>query len=92
MAASVSWSILCKEFVDISYDNASFGIQEDFIWLQVIDFLTTITFWSMKYHAQIRHYGKFMALHKLISIVLQLTNQFKQKFPAQSCGAIGLFT
>ena len=29
MAASASWSILYKEFVDISYDNASFGIQED---------------------------------------------------------------
>ena len=27
--------------------------------------------------AQISHYGKFMALHKLISIVLQLTNQIK---------------
>ena len=26
---------------------------------------------------QIDHYGKFTALHKLISIVLQLTNQIK---------------
>ena len=29
MAASASWSILYKEFVDISYDNASLGIQKD---------------------------------------------------------------
>ena len=27
--------------------------------------------------AQISHYGKFTALHKLISIVLQLTNQVR---------------
>ena len=27
--------------------------------------------------AQINHYGKFTALHKLILIVLQLTNQVK---------------
>ena len=40
--------ILYKEFVDISYENASFGIQEDSIWLQLIYFLTTIAFWSMK--------------------------------------------
>ena len=26
---------------------------------------------------QIGHYGKFMALHKLISIVFELTNQIK---------------
>ena len=29
MAVSASWSILYKEFVDISYDNASLGIQKD---------------------------------------------------------------
>ena len=79
------WSILYKKFVDISYENASFGIQEDSIWLQLIYFLTTIAFWPMKYLfrmiencvafiAQISHYGKFTALHKLILIVLQLTN------------------
>ena len=27
--------------------------------------------------AQISHFGKFIALHKLISFVLQLTNQIK---------------
>ena len=92
-AASASWSILYKEFVDISYENASFGIQEDSIWLQLICFLTTIAFWPMKYLfriiencvvfiAQISHYGKFTTLHKLILIVLQLTNQIKYKFPA----------
>ena len=47
--ASASWSILYKEFVDISYENASFGIQEDSIWLQLIYFLTTIAFWPLKY-------------------------------------------
>ena len=86
MAASASWSILFKEFVDTSYDNASFGIQEHSIWLQLIYFLTTIAFWSMKYLfwilcvviiPKICHYGKFMALHKLILIVLQMTNQIK---------------
>ena len=60
--------------------------QEDSIWLQFIYFLTRITFWSMKHLLrilwvvfidQIRHYGKFTALHKLISIVLQLTNKIK---------------
>ena len=84
---------LYKEFVDISYKNASFGIQEDSTWLQLICFLTTIAFWLIKYLfriiencvvfiAQISHYGKFTTLHKLILIVLQLTNQIKYKFPA----------
>ena len=41
--------------------------------------------------AQISHYGKFMALHKLISTVLQLTNQIKEKFSAKSCGARAIF-
>ena len=43
-AASASWSILYKEFVNISYNNASFGIQEDSIWLQLISFLNYIAF------------------------------------------------
>ena len=43
-AASASWSILYKEFVDISYENASSGIREDFIWLHLIYFLTAIAF------------------------------------------------
>ena len=47
-AASTSWGILCKEFVDISYDNVSFGILEDSIWLQLIYFSTIIAFRSMK--------------------------------------------
>ena len=103
-AASASWIILYKEFVDISYENASFGIQascilykkfvdisyetasfgiqEDSIWLQLIYFLTTIAFWSMKYLFRILEKKKITALHKLILIVLQLTNQIKKKFPA----------
>ena len=92
-AASASWSILYKEFVDISYKNALFGIQEDSTWLQLMCFLTAIAFWLIKYLfriiencvvfiAQISHYGKFTTLHKLILIVLQLTNQIKYKFPA----------
>ena len=36
--------------------------------------------------AQVCHYENLTALHKLISIVLQLTSQIKQNFPAQSCG------
>ena len=56
-------------------------------------FLTTTAFWLIKYLfrideynllfiifiiiTQISHYEKLTALHKLISIVLQLTNQVK---------------
>ena len=35
-SASASWSSLYKEFVDISYQNASFDILEDSICLQFI--------------------------------------------------------
>ena len=42
--------------------------------------------------AQISHYGKFTALHKLISIVLQLTNQIMWKFPTKSCGDRAIFS
>ena len=78
--------VFCKDFVDISYENASFGILKGSIWLQLIYFLTAIAFWPMKYIfrvlcvvfiAQISHYGKITALHKLISIVVQLANQIK---------------
>ena len=78
--------VFCKNFVDISYENASFGILKGSIWLQLIYFLTAIAFWPMKYIfrvlcvvfiAQISHYGKITALHKLISIVVQLANQIK---------------
>ena len=74
------------EFVDINYENASFDTLEDSMWIQIIYFLNKIAFGPMKYLirmlcvvfiAQISHYGKFTALHKLISIVLQLTNQIK---------------
>ena len=74
------------EFVDINYENASFDILEESMWIQIIYFLTKIEFGPMKYLirmlcvvfiAQISHYGKFTALYKLISIVLQLTNQIK---------------
>ena len=41
--------VICKDFVDISYENASFGILKDSIWLQLIYFLTIIAFWLMKY-------------------------------------------
>ena len=41
--------------------------------------------------AQVSHYENLTALHKLISIVLQLANQIKQKFPAKSCGARAKF-
>ena len=58
------------------------------IWLQLIYFFTTIAFCPIKYLfrilensevfiAQISLYGKFTALHQLILIVLQLTNQIK---------------
>ena len=41
--------VICKDFVDISYENASFGILEDSIWLQLNHFLTVIAFCLMKY-------------------------------------------
>ena len=41
--------LFCTDFVDISYENASFSILEDSIWLKLIYFLTTIAFWLMKY-------------------------------------------
>ena len=44
----LSLEVFCKDFVDNSYENASFGILEDSIWLQLIYFLTTIAFWFMK--------------------------------------------
>ena len=49
-AASDSWStVFCKDCVDISYENGSFGVLEDSIWLDLIYFLTTIAFWLIKY-------------------------------------------
>ena len=39
----------CKDFVDVSYENASFSIQGDSIWLKLIYLLTTVAFWLMKY-------------------------------------------
>ena len=44
-ATSACWSILYKEFLYISYENASFGILEDSIWIQLIYFWTTMAFW-----------------------------------------------
>ena len=32
--------VFCKDFVDISCENASFRILEDSIWLQLTDFLS----------------------------------------------------
>ena len=99
-AASASWSILYKEFVDISYDNASFGIQEDSIWLQLIYCLAAIAFWFMKYLfrilcvvfiTQIRHYGKFMALDKLISILFTIDELNQVKIPCAIMRSQGYF-
>ena len=63
------------------------------MWLGLIYFVTTTAFWLIKYLfqidgdnlvfiklifiAQISRYGKLTVLDKLISIVLQLTNQIK---------------
>ena len=41
--------VLCKDFVNITYENASFCVLEDSKWLQLIYFLTTIAFWCVKY-------------------------------------------
>ena len=42
--------VLCiRNLLIFSYENASFDIQEDSIWLQLIYFLTTIAFWPRKY-------------------------------------------
>ena len=41
--------LICIDFGDIGYENASFSILEKFIWLKPIYFLTTIAFWLMKY-------------------------------------------
>ena len=32
------FEVFCKDFVDVSYENALFGILEDCIWLQLIYF------------------------------------------------------
>ena len=45
----LSFKVFCKDFVNISYGNASFGILKDTIWLELIYFLTTIAFSLMKY-------------------------------------------
>ena len=66
---------------------------EDSIWLQLIYFISFFDRWGqckltntecqlkillcVVFIAQISHCGKFAALHKLISIVLQLTNKIK---------------
>ena len=41
--------VLRKDFVDISYENASFYILEGSLWLKLIYFLTTVAFWLVKY-------------------------------------------
>ena len=83
--------VFCKIFVDISSENALFGILESSVWLQLIFlFLTIIVYWLIKYLfriggdilsvvfiTQISQHGKFTVLHNLITIVLQLTNQIK---------------
>ena len=94
----VSFEVFCKDLINISYENATFGILGDSIWLQLIYFFTTIAFWVARCPFQIKednfsllvknlvcvlfitlisHYGKITAMHKLISILVQLTNQIK---------------
>ena len=41
--------VFCKDFVDISYENVSFRKVQDSIWLQVMYYLTRITYWFVKY-------------------------------------------
>ena len=63
MAAS---EVFCKDFKDISYENASFRIREESLWLQLIYFVTKTAFWFVKFSklttsdciAQINHYLK----------------------------------
>ena len=45
----LSLEVFCKDFVDIDFENASFRILEDFIWLQITYFLTTIAFWFVNH-------------------------------------------
>ena len=40
--------VFCKAFVDIVFENASFLILEDPIWLQLIYFLSPVAFWFVK--------------------------------------------
>ena len=40
-SSSTPRKVFCKDFVDISHENASFLILEDSLWLQRIYFLTT---------------------------------------------------
>ena len=44
--------VFCKDFVDISYENTSFHILEDFIWLQFIYFLTAVTVCEISFSDQ----------------------------------------
>lgn len=42
--------VFCKDFKDISYENASFRMLEDSTWPQVIYFVTTIaSFWFVNF-------------------------------------------
>ena len=59
--------------------------------LFLIDGTLTLANYFQSHYGKLSHYGKFTALHKLISIVLQFTNQIRQKFPAKSCGAGAIF-
>ena len=45
----LSLEVFCEDFVDISYEIASYRILQDSIWLQVIYFLTTVAIWFVKY-------------------------------------------
>ena len=85
-----SFEVFCKDFVDISNENASFYTIEDSMWLQLIYFFNWN--WVLVYEiyfsyrrgqsklttseciTQINHYGKVTPLHKLISTALQFIN------------------
>ena len=43
------FEVFCKVFVGTSFENATFPILEDPIWLQLIYFLTTTAFCFVKY-------------------------------------------
>ena len=60
-------AVFCKDFKDISYENASARIlEESMMWLQIICFVTTSAFWFVKFSklttsdciTQVNHYRK----------------------------------
>ena len=62
-------------YVNIYYGNASFGILEDSIWLQLIYFLTSIVFWLMKYLFQINGDNLSVLAIKDFTLYISCSNQ-----------------